>query len=168
MSLNGSGPRAHRDESVFVALERGATWPERLRACNEGHAGTAVVVQGPGESPARFARRCAARLGQLDAVGHALGQAVLVLGSALDGEVRFARMAIAQALVRRMASEPDPTLIFALSAGLPDASRHSLQALVRSLDLLGVEPVRVRVHAPNSDAAPLSAHSRALLVEVQA
>lgn len=162
--------RTRRDASVFVAMEQSATWPVQLGACSEGHAGTAVVVQGPGESPGRFARRCASRLGQLDVAGHALDQAVIVIGSSADVEARFARMAIAQALLRRMALERDPTLFLAGPARLSDDGRQELAALARLLTRFGARAVRIRVYdasGADPDPPPLSARSFALLAEAQ-
>lgn len=160
--------RSRRDASVFVAMEQSATWPARLGACREGYAGTAVVVQGPGESPGRFARRCAARLGQLDVAGHALEQAVIVISDAPDRAARFARIAIAETLLRRMALERDPTLFLAAPAGLSDAGRRELAALARSLTRFGTQTVRVRVYDASGidpDPPPLSARSFALQTE---
>lgn len=150
-------------------MEQSATWPDRLGACHEGHAGTAVVVQGPGESPGHFATRCASRLGQLDVDGHALNQAVIVIGHAADDEARFARMAIAQALLRRMALERNPTLILAAPGGLSDAKLRALSAFLRSLRELGAEHVRIRVYESGRDPepSPISAWSSALLSEAR-
>ncbi len=162
--------RPRRDASVFVAMEQKATWPAHLGACREGHAGTAVIVQGPTEPAGRFARRAAARLAQLDAASHALEQAVIVIGDAADRPARFARMAIAEALLRRMELEHDPTLILAAPAGLSAVGRQALSALVRSLAGLRATRVRIRLYASGGEPEPppLSARSRALLFEAQA
>ena len=150
-------------------MEQSATWPVQLGACHGGHAGTAVVVQGPGESAGRFARRCASRLRQLDVANHALDQAVIVIGPCADHDARFARLAIAQALLRRMALEREPTLILALPAGLSNGRRQALLTLVHSLTELAETRVRIRLYASGlePEPSPLSVRSYAQLVEAQ-
>ena len=135
------------NESVFVAVERGAPWPAALGACSEGHAGTAVIVQGEGESAMRFARRASSRMERLAGGAHALTQAVIAVGHEAQPATQVARAAIAQALLRSMSAASQSLLIFAVPRALPDEARHQLMALVELLVELGGTRLGIRVVA---------------------
>lgn len=156
MDADDIGRLDQRDESVLVAIEAGGRWPQRLDACSHGHAAVVVVIQGPTEIPARFARRCLARLEQLDVSHYALSQVVVVVGSAMGAEALVARTGIARVILKRMAAEPGAALSFVVPARFPDEARHAILALVATLvqatdTLVSIRAVVTEPDAPADD-----------------